>query len=296
MNYDVEFNEMIFKAEIYDEDDDYELDQLILGLLDDDISGAHWSAVDGAHVLPAGFITSTLLEKLENSKLNQIQTILEGKFGEHVQICLLDDYRKVRTYCTKLTDLLTTWAEEHDEILTISSCRLIQETITAFLNNGRWHYGVKSPSGRIYDHTSPWPDAALDQTSDQRNIHPEWAPIIWFGLPDAPPTQPWSLEISEFSTKQRTLRYLEHGQEKERTQQQWQVFWGEVFWTLDWPSLFDFDANSILTWMFAECGMGEPVEEFHRVIASCPVELNVSDTNEQFKRKLEDLILAHRTV
>jgi hypothetical protein len=295
MEYQVRCGDHKVSMEITDIFDHEELARLCEEYLEEDILEARWIARDELPVNPVGFFSQNYIDGIGDKLLDQMRVLLERDLGDKILFEFFHDNEKVNSHMIDLDELLENFWMYQEGYPEIDTGGHVIEEVRAFLTLGKWKFGIKDQQGRIYDYRERWPET-LRQT-DARSILPNgFSPILWFGLANEPPLPAWSLEISEYSTLQRTISYTEHGLEKQRTQQQWQIFWGENFWTLHWPSMGDFDHSSMLTWMFMECGMEEPVDEFHRVIASCPIELNVSDTNGQLTRKLEELILTHSSV
>jgi len=160
-----------------------------------------------------------------------------------------------------------------------------------FLRGGVWQFGLRRKDGTILTDPSQWPElsSSADRVIWQDRSGP-LEPMIWFGLQDEPPIECWTLDRST-AQSQRSLYYPSPYATEARPVERWHNFWFCSFWTLDWNGLFGDQGNPYITWMFAECGMDEPVDEFHAVRSSCPIELDEQDTSEELFRKIEDLFV-----
>jgi hypothetical protein len=169
----------------------------------------------------------------------------------------------------------------------IDSGQVIIEMLRNFLKEGIWQYGLQRDDGAILTDITQWPK----HTADRRDVI--WRdssgllePIIWFGLRDESPIECWMLDRS--SKKFDLLEVYENPYSRETLNvERWHLFWFCSFWDLDWNALFDNSGNTHIIWMFAECGMDEPVEEFNAVRNSCPIELDKNDKAENIVLKID---------
>jgi hypothetical protein len=95
-------------------------------------------------------------------------------------------------------------------------------------------------------------------------------PVIWFGLRDQKPINIWSLPTDKNSDFD------------------WKSFWFNDFWTMDWNALFGGYDDCYTVWMFCECGMEEPEEDFLRVKTQCPIDLSINDSSKQLLDKIQE--------
>lgn len=160
------------------------------------------------------------------------------------------------------------------EVSAIETGATVLLRLEEFLKKGVWQIGFKCEDVLITDIVS-FPNCVKD-----KNGRIEWInelgrlcePIIWFGLPDKDPEEVWSLSLH--------INF------------DWRSFWFNDFWQLDWNALFGGYDNYYTVWMFCECGMEEPIDDFERVKSSCPIQFNVKDTDEQLSRKIQDYLLS----
>ncbi len=77
-------------------------------------------------------------------------------------------------------------------------CRLIEESLSRFETNGKWHYGLMDNKSHIIKNPSEWPKPRLGITGDynwkSKNID-TFEPVLWFGYEDKP-INPWSIRLS----------------------------------------------------------------------------------------------------
>lgn len=180
---------------------------------------------------------------------------------------------------------------EDTEQGTIDVGQVIIVMLTNFLTEGIWQYGLQRDDGTILTDISQWPKHKTDGINiiweDQNGF---LEPIIWFGLKNESPMECWTLDKSP--EKFELLEVYDNPySHKTRLVERWRLFWFSSFWSLDWNALFDNSGYAHITWMFAECGMDEPVEEFNAVRDSCPIELDKNDTSENIICKLERLLV-----
>lgn len=113
-----------------------------------------------------------------------------------------------------------------------------------------------------------------------------FSPVIWFGLNGEPPMDCWCIDISDerFSAMPYAEPY---------NVERWKSFWFNHFWTFDWNVLFNHEGEGVITWMFAECGMEEPEEEFDAVKKCCPIKLCEDDSKAILSKKISDFFVRH---
>lgn len=153
--------------------------------------------------------------------------------------------------------------------------------MTDFLRQGSWQHGVQLPSGEVVRETG---GLALKDGAWQLNGE-SVVPIIWFGLDGEAPIEVWTLS--------RSPRLLRSDRYDGRAA--WLDFWFNDDYCMDWDAMFDGfhsdTCNYFTIWMFCECGMSEPKEDFFNVRDSCPINLCVNDTNQQFTEKIDAYFL-----
>lgn len=156
-----------------------------------------------------------------------------------------------------------------------------------FLRAGSWQFGLRRQDGTILTDPSQWPvpAAAPGSVIWQERAEP-LEPLIWFGLQDEPPIECWTLDRSPAQFKQSAV-YDNPYAIATRLVEHWKQFWFCRFWALDWNALFRNGGDAYIIWMFAECGMEEPVDEFLAVRQSCPIALREEDSSEALIRKIE---------
>lgn len=156
-----------------------------------------------------------------------------------------------------------------------------------FLVEGRWHYGLRRSDGAILESPSKWPAPQIENTSIGWRLGGDsLEPVIWFGLDGEAPIDCWTLDKND---RQFVLMPYIEGCNVEF----WKSFWFNNFWTFDWNVLLNKD-DVLITWMFAECGMDEPVKEFEMVKKQCPIQLIENDSAAVLCKKIDDLFLNSR--
>lgn len=155
------------------------------------------------------------------------------------------------------------------EGLGIETGDVILRMIREFMQQGVWHLGFKNESGYVVDVLN-FPVMTTDKNNNQCWIDSEnrkCEPILWFGLDDEEPIDIWTLDT--------------HSENSD-----WKSFWFNGFWYMDWNALFGGFDNYYTVWMFCECGMEEPIDDFDRVRNSCPIELNHEDNDSDLDSKI----------
>lgn len=224
---------------------------------------------------------------IETELFSQAKARLEQRFGGKIFGKAIDD--KGVMVSNRSIDVFNEIIEDREnrEQGIIDSGQVIIEMLRNFLKEGIWQYGLQRDDGAILTDITQWPK----HTADGRDViwHDSSGllqPIIWFGLRDESPIKCWMLDRS--SKKFDLLEVYENPYSHETVNvERWHLFWFCSFWTLDWNALFDNSGNAHIIWMFAECGMDEPVEEFNAVRNSCPIELEKNDKAENIVLKID---------
>lgn len=176
---------------------------------------------------------------------------------------------------------------EEREQGTINTGRVIIEMLKCFLKEGIWQYGFQRNDGTILTDTSQWPKHAEDGAGfiwqDSKGV---LQPVIWFGLKNESPIDCWTLDKTTHRFDLLEV-YDNPYSRNTRSRERWNLFWFSTFWELGWNALFDNNGDTHITWMFEECGMDEPSEEFYAVRDSCPIELSEKDTVAETIRKID---------
>lgn len=178
----------------------------------------------------------------------------------------------------------------------IDSGQIIIEMLKNFLEEGIWQYGFQRDDGTILTDISQWPKHASDGTDliwqDSKGV---LQPIIWFGLKNEDPIECWTLDKSP--KRFELLETYENPYARNtKLVERWHLFWFSTFWYIDWNALFDDNGDIHITWMFAECGMDEPVEEFNIVRETCPIEMAEDDTAGSIVRKIDQLFVNRQRI
>jgi len=163
---------------------------------------------------------------------------------------------------------------------------VIIRMLKTFLNDGIWQFGLYSQGEKVLLEPSEWPESkTFGSSTIWLHSEKEFSPIIWFGLEGKAPIECWSISMDAKMFE--LLDYLETPYSSQRHYiERWKAFWFCSFWCFDWNALFNDSGDCYITWMFAECEMNEPEDEFDRVLKSCPIELDSTDTNEALRRKI----------
>jgi hypothetical protein len=236
-----------------------------------------------------GFFPDT--REIETELFNEVRMLLEQRFGGKIFGKELDDNGVIASNqaIDAFSELINDREEREQGI--VDTGALVIAMLTNFLNEGIWQYGLQRDDGTILTDISQCPKHTTDGTDviwqDSDGL---LEPIIWFGLKNEDPIECWTLDKSP--EKFELLKLYDNPYATEtRLVERWHNFWFCTFWNLDWNALFDNNGNTHITWMFAECGMDEPVEEFNAVRDSCPIQLDENDTYENIIRKIEQLLI-----
>ncbi len=224
--------------------------------------------------------------EIETELFRQARICLEHDYGTKIFAKVIDDDGV--TISNKAIELGEIIENRRDrEQGTIDSGQVIIAMLTNFLEEGIWQYGLQRDDGTILIDICEWPKHASDGRGfvwqDSNGL---LEPIIWFGLKNGSQIECWALDKSP-----KTFEFLEVYENpyvgNTRPVERWHLFWFCSFWTLDWNALFDNNGDAHITWMFAECGMDEPSDEFNAVRDSCPIELAENDTAADVIRKID---------
>lgn len=228
--------------------------------------------------------------EIETELFSQARICLEHDWGNKVFVDVIDDDGV--TILKRGFDIGEVIENRRDrEQGTIDSGSVIIAMLTNFLKEGNWQYGLRRDDGTILTDIRQWPDHVPDENGFVwRDSCGFLEPIIWFGLKDESPIECWTLNRSskKFDTKKvYDNAYAHNTREVER----WNLFWFCNFWDLDWNALFDNNGDAHIIWMFAECGMDEPVEEFNAVRNCCSIELDKNDKAENIILKIDQFFI-----
>lgn len=219
------------------------------------------------------------------------RTRLEQRFGGKIFGKVIDDNGLIIS--NEAIDVFGEIIEsrENREQGTIDSGKVIIGMLTEFLKEGVWQFGLQRGDKEILTEISQWPKYTADgRDAIWQDGNGLLEPVIWFGLKNESPIECWTLDRSP--KKFELLEVYENPYSRTtRAVERWHLFWFSSFWALDWNALFDNNGNTHITWMFAECGMDEPTEEFNTVRDSCPIELDGNDTATSIIGKIDRLFV-----
>lgn len=280
----IEFEEQMDSLE------DPDIVEFIGDYLGDEIA----EAVGGSHnpVLKKaqGFFENT--EEIDAELYAYAKSYFQRYFGGKVFVKTIEDDGTVVS--SQAIDIANTAIESRQgcEQSFIDVGAAIVAMLRNFLCVGSWQFGLRRQDGTILTDPSQRP---VPTTAAGRVIWHEGGeslePMIWFGLQDEPPIECWTLDRTPAQSKQSAVYDSPYATET-RLVERWKGFWFCRFWALDWNALFGNGDDAYITWMFAECGMEEPVEEFSAVRDSCLIELNEHDSSEVLFRKIEAFFLS----
>jgi len=220
---------------------------------------------------------------------------LENIFGSVLLSKVIDDDgATIYEETFKLKEILENRRDREQGI--VDSGKVILSMLTNFLKKGIWQIGLQRDDGIILTDISKYPQPIKNLNryiwQDSTGLY---EPIIWFGLKNENPDECWTLDrsLKNFDV----LDIYENPYTQKITQiKRWNNFWFCSFWTLDWNSLFNYKGDEYIVWMFNECGMDEPIEEFNNVRDSCPINLDENDSLENVIHKIEDLFIMKQKV
>ncbi|MHB1154703.1 MAG: hypothetical protein ACYCWE_02885 [Eubacteriales bacterium] len=165
----------------------------------------------------------------------------------------------------------------------IDEGQAVLDCLEEFLKQSVWQFGLQNQDGFVNTNLSMWPKPFINGDSViWHDVSEVLSPIIWFGLKNNEPIECWTL--SKKPEMFEVLDYMEP-----YNIERWKSFWFNKFWTFDWNILFGGQGDNHITWMFAECGMGEP--SIDDVLSNCPILLDASDTVDILKKKIDDFFL-----
>ena len=210
---------------------------------------------------------------------DEVYKILKEKFGDPLLVQVKNNDKE------EWLEQEISLSEIIDEIAmreqgTIHTGALILVFIKNFLQNGCWHIGFQKTNGSVLVNRDDFPSSIyVNGHLEYHDGTQELEPIIWFGLKNEPPIKCWTINKSQWLHEKQKL-YLRSSEPE--FLERWEVIWGEVFWCLDWNTLFDGNGHALIIWMFSECDMEEPVEEFQKVKETCPIDLDKIKSADDF--------------
>lgn len=164
------------------------------------------------------------------------------------------------------------------------------EKLRRFLIQGRWHVGIMKKSSYEKPHfLEIFPEPSINKHLFEKSTSQQHEPAIWFGLKGDEPISCWALHRSSFLMMQQLSLKTPYSRAPYWTDN-WKLFWFSFFWGFDWNILFDYGGDHYITWMFAECGMEEPVQEMDLVRRSCPIALNNDDDTNSLLKKISTIV------
>lgn len=235
------------------------------------------------------------LESISEELCKQFTQCIESKLGKRLFIDVIDDNEI--TTATETIDIANTLSGQFEceqGYIYVGKLALIQ--LNNFLINGIWNYGLRCEDGRILTDVLDWPKPVSDR--DSYTWHDSQGflePIIWFGLKNQSPIECWTLDKSP-----RNLELLKvngnHDEDSVTEVERWNTFWFNSYGILDWDTLFNDKGYSYIIWMFYECGMEEPEDEFYAVRDSSPIKLDEKDRSDSLIRKIDELFISKQVL
>lgn len=160
-----------------------------------------------------------------------------------------------------------------------------------FLIEGVWQFGLADEDGAVISDTADWPEPTIDGGSTSwKRPNGALNPIIWFGVKGQAPIECWSITLSQRMFQTLNCYANAYGTEA-RPMERWKLFWFSTFWCFDWNALFDNNGDAYIVWMFAECGMDEPIGELDLIRRACPIELDGADTGAMLAKKVNSFFI-----
>lgn len=201
--------------------------------------------------------------------------LLQKVFGKNFTVKIKDNTQLISEVYKPIEEVVEYY--QGDDQWSINSGKLALVLVTNFLKRGKWQSGFRTTSNVIlncdknesivFDNDNNW-------FSDK---YGKLEPIIWFGVQNDKPIECWTIDKSDYQVQQRVY----HRSNEVEKFEQWEVFWHSHFRCLDWETIIN--DKCMLTWMFAECGMDEPEDEFISVVDNCPINLRCQSTKELFE-------------
>ena len=220
----------------------------------------------------------------------QLSKCLESKLGKKLHIDVIDDNEI--TIATEAIDTAKTLNDEFErEQGYIYVGKIVLIMLKNFLINGVWQYGLRRGNGTILTDIHDWPKPESDGNSyTWHDSHGFLKPVIWFGIKNQSPIECWTIDKSPRNFE--LLKVNGNYNEDSVTEvERWNTFWFSSYGVLDWDRLFDNDGYCYIVWMFYECGMEEPEDEFYAVRDSCPIKLDGNDGSESMIRKIDEFFI-----
>jgi len=227
------------------------------------------------------------LESISEELCKQLIKCIESKLGKKLYIDVIDDNEiTIAKEAIDIAKILNDEFEREQGYIYVGKIVLIM--LKNYLINGVWNYGLKREDGTILTEVLDWPKPVNDGNSytwhDSQGF---LEPIIWFGIKNQCPIECWTLDKSPRNFELLKV-YANHNDDSATEVERWNTFWFGTFWTLDWDVLFDDNGDCYITWMFYECGMDEPEDEFYAVRDSCLIKLDENDRSVSLIRKIDE--------
>jgi len=231
------------------------------------------------------------LESISEELCKQLIKCIESKLGKKLYIDVIDDNEI--TIAKEAIDTAKTLNDEFErEQGYIYVGKIVLIMLKNFLINGVWQYGLRRGNGTILTDIHDWPKPESDGNSyTWHDSHGFLKPVIWFGIKNQSPIECWTIDKSPRNFE--LLKVNGNYNEDSVTEvERWNTFWFSSYGVLDWDRLFDNDGYCYIVWMFYECGMDEPDDEFYSVRDSCPIKLDEKDRSDSLIRKIDDFFVS----
>lgn len=164
----------------------------------------------------------------------------------------------------------------------ISIGEKIMESFTQFIEQGVWQTGFMNASGDVLANARPLPMRDAEHRRIQWLLDGQAVePVVWFGLRGEKPVKCWTISRA-------ADMFMKRDYAPPHDVERWKAFWFDTFWVFDWVALTDND-ESLIIWMFAECGLVEP--DIEPVRERCPIPLREMDTEADLIAKIDWLFL-----
>lgn len=226
---------------------------------------------------------------------NQLTKCIETKLGNKLCVDVIDDKLNMEAVeSIDVSEMLNHQFDNEKHYIYVGKIVLIM--LTNFLLNGVWMYGLRRCDGTILIDAHDWPAPVYDgQSYTWHDSQGFLKPVIWFGIKNQSPIECWTLDKSP-----RIFELLKvngnHIEDSVTEVERWNTFWFNSYGVLDWDTLFDKDGDCYIIWMFYECGMDEPEDEFYAVRDTCPIKLDEKDRSESLIRKIDELFISKQVL
>ena len=229
-------------------------------------------------------------ESIGEELRKQLTKCIESKLGNKLFIDVIDNSEI--TIATEAIDTAKTLNDEFErEQGYIYVGKIVLIMLKNFLINGVWQYGLRRGDGTILTDIHDWPKPESDGNSytwhDSQGF---LEPIIWFGIKNQSPIECWTIDKSPRNFELLKVNGI-YNEDSVTEVERWNTFWFSSYGVLDWDRLFDNDGYCYIVWMFYECGMEEPEDEFYAVRDSCPIKLDGNDGSESMIRKIDEFFI-----